>query len=378
MTTDRTESAQLVTSPTAESASQDDGNESALNRRSERIGVFGATGMVGQEFLRLLHERHLSPDRIIAFSSERHSDSDIPYGDCQLKVYRSDRADEVDFEWGLLATDARTSRELYLRLHSRTELIIDNSSAFRQDPDVPLVVPEINGHVLESHSKLVANPNCSTIILLTALEPIRRLFGIRSIRVATYQAVSGAGKAAVDELIEQTEALALGRSKSCRIFPVQSAFNVFAHESTVDPTTGYCDEELKMIGESRRLWNQPDLPISVFCARVPVLRAHSQSVWFETEQPVERGELITAIKAAPGLRWTEADYGPTPLDASHRDDILVGRLRMDIAYGRDFAKDNQRGSHWNMFVCGDQLRKGAALNALQILETIARCRNPLA
>jgi aspartate-semialdehyde dehydrogenase len=243
--------------------------------------------------------------------------------------------------------------------------VIDNSSAFRMDPAVPLVVPEINPQTLPGHRGIIANPNCCAIISITPLWPVHRTNRILRLLLATYQAASGAGAAAMAELRESTRAYLEGREYPARVLPHPYAFNLFSHNTRIDPATGYNDEETKVIQETRKIFGDPDIRVSATCVRVPVLRAHSVAITFECERPITAGEVRELIRAAPGVRLVddpERNHFPMPKDASGQDAILVGRIRQDVSDpgGRSIA----------LFVAGDQLLKGAALNAVQIAEAL--------
>lgn len=331
-----------------------------------RIAVVGATGAVGHEALAIFAERHVTPERIVAFGSARSAGTAIPYLDTDLPVreLRDEAIPECDL--ALFCADADTALRFAPAFASRGALVVDNSSAFRMDASVPLVVPEINGHLLDAEPppRIVANPNCSTIMLLVALEPIRRAFGVRSVTVSTYQAVSGAGAAGVDELLAHTRAAANGQSAPTSVFPEPCVLNVFPHESPLDPDSGFNGEERKMIAESRRVWESPTLSVLPTCVRVPVLRAHAQSVVVDLDAPATRTDLETALSGAAGVRLAD---NPTPLRATGRDDVLVGRIRVDPDSG---------GRRATLWLCADQLRKGAALNAIQIADRAALAPAP--
>lgn len=237
-------------------------------------------------------------------------------------------------------------------------VVVDNSSAFRMSPDVPLVVPEINGSDVKNHRGIIANPNCTTAITLMALHPLHRAFGVTRLFASSYQAVSGAGARAIEELRSQTEGVAKGRSIVKEIFPHQIAFNVIPQvDSFMD--TGYTKEEMKMENEGRRIMHLPNFKASVTCVRVPVYRAHSVAVSAEFSRPISLEEARTALQNAPGIQFVEDGY-PMPLDCAGKDDCFAGRLRRDCAMENGIA----------FWVCGDQLLKGAALNAIQIAELL--------
>ena len=337
--------------------------------------MVGATGAVGREMLAVLLRRGHGNHSIRAVASAASVGDTITVDGRSFEV--EPLTDEL-FATGplaLLATDARTSQATARAVLDCGGVVVDNSSAFRADPDVPLVIPEVNGDLLRGTPppRIVANPNCSTIILLLALEPLRS-FGIREVVLSTYQAVSGAGRAAIHELEEQTRAELAGQSRPPQVFPTPIAFNVFPHESPVDERTGANEEERKIVSEARRIWANPEAAIEPTCVRVPVFRAHSQSVLVDLERPATTAQLLDALDAAAGIELTRpGSRPPTPRDATGRDVVLVGRVRpaqcslgsVDLT-----SRGLERPSHrHHLWICGDQLLKGAALNAVQIAET---------
>lgn len=327
-----------------------------------RIAIVGATGAVGREALSLLAEAGHPASHVVPLASSRSAGAPLPYGACTLRTSELTSEALASCDAAIFAADAETARRFAPQAAEYGCLVIDNSSAFRADPTVPLVIPEVNADALGSRSRLVANPNCSTTILLTALEPIRRACGITRIMVSTYQAVSGAGLAGIDELREQTRAALEGRSVPSKVFPESCAFNVFTHESPIDLETGFNLEERKLINETRRIWNTPDLEIIPTCVRVPVERVHSQSVSAELRSSIDASSLRSLLARAPGLELIDdpaTGTFPTPLRAVGRNPIAVGRPRISVADQRITI---------SLWICGDQLRKGAALNALQILD----------
>lgn len=334
------------------------------------IGVVGATGAVGAEALAILAERGVHRDRARAFGSARSAGSTVRFGDGTLEIEEARPESFGGVDLVLLCASSEVSRALTPRAIEAGARVIDNSSAFRQDPDVPLVVPEINGALLTRETRLVANPNCSTIILLLALEPLRRAFGVREIVVSTYQAVSGAGAKAMAELAAQAEAFASEKAIEPQVFREPCLFNVFSHNSPVDSGDGLNDEERKIIAESRRIWDDPGLAISPTCIRVPTMRAHGESIRVTLGRTATEAEVRRAIEGGTGLSVVDdrcsGDF-PTPLKASGRDEVLVGRIRPDpgAAIGREGHTDR-----FLLWVCGDQLRKGAALNAIQIADRL--------
>jgi aspartate-semialdehyde dehydrogenase len=244
-------------------------------------------------------------------------------------------------------------------------VVVDNSSAFRMDADVPLVVPEINPGSLRQHRGIIANPNCAAIISITPLWPIHRINRIRRLTLSTYQAASGAGAAAMEELRESTRAYLDGREYRNTVLPHPYAFNLFSHNTKIDPATGYNEEETKVIQETRKIFGDPEIRVSATCVRVPVLRAHCVSLTFECERPISAAAVRDLLGTAAGVRIVDDpvnNYFPMPKDASGQDAILVGRIRQDLS--------DPSGHSCAMFVAGDQLLKGAALNAVQIAEQL--------
>ncbi|MBX3315831.1 MAG: aspartate-semialdehyde dehydrogenase [Phycisphaeraceae bacterium] len=346
------------------------------------VAVVGATGAVGREALKILQQRGVPGERVIALASERSAGASVEYGPSRLSIVAlDDRSAERTFQLAdvaIFCADADTARTFVPIAVERGALVVDNSSAFRMDPTVPLVVPEVNGALLDVGAEVVANPNCSTILLLVALEPLRRRFGVRSIVVSTYQAVSGAGLAAIDELRMQAGDALAGRTTTKRVFAEPCAFNVFSHDSAVDLRTGLNAEEQKLIDETRKIWDDPRLAITPTCIRVPVERAHSESVVIELREPAHEDEIRLALVSATGVSIIDdraANAFPTPLKASGVDDVLVGRIRPDPGAGFD---GRGRSTRWCLWLSGDQLRKGAALNAVQIAEALLAPASSLA
>lgn len=342
----------------------------------DRIAVVGATGAVGVEALSILRERGIPAERLVALASERSSGRTIAYGHEALTVSPTTPAAFEGVDLALFCATAGVAREFVPRAIGCGAVVVDNSSAFRADPRVPLIVPEVNRARLlgDRPAQLVANPNCSTILLLVAIEPLRRAWGISRLVVSTYQAVSGAGASAIDELKSQAGEVLAGRSAAPQVFTEPCAFNVFSHNSAVDPVTGLNVEEKKLIDETRRIWANPAVLISPTCVRVPVVRAHSESVTLTLDAPASEAEVRGAIASGEGIRIIDDRAGnnfPTPLKAAGGDDVLVGRIRPDPATA---PEPDGRTRGWQLFLCGDQLRKGAALNAVQIAEELGALR----
>jgi aspartate-semialdehyde dehydrogenase len=338
--------------------------------RRDRVVVVGATGAVGREALAILAQRGVPASRVRAVASAASRGAVLAYGDGEVACEVLGSSSFGDAQLAVFAASSEIAAEYGPAAVRAGAVVIDNSSHFRMVPKVPLIVPEVNGEVLSpgSAGELVANPNCSTIILSVALEPLRRAFGIESVHVATYQAVSGAGLPAIEELTSQAGEVLSGRQVSPRFFKEPCAFNVFSHDSAVDPVTGRNVEEQKIIDELRRIWAAPDLPITPTCVRVPVMRAHTQAITVRLSRAASEDELREVLEAGEGVAIIddrEHNRFPTPLKVTGRDEVLVGRIRHDPGVARDSA-GRSRGVC--LLACGDQLRKGAALNAIQIAE----------
>jgi len=339
-------------------------NERAA-RTAPVVAVVGATGAVGVELLRCLEQRRFPLAQLRLFASARSAGTRLKFRG-ELLAVRELRADSFEgVHIALFSAGAATSRRFAPLAVQAGATVIDNSSAFRMEPDVPLVVPEINPHTVRSHRGIIANPNCCAIISITPLWPVHRTNRIVRLLLATYQAASGAGAAAMEELRESTRACLEGREYPPRVLPHPYAFNLFSHNTRIDPATGYNDEEAKVMQETRKIFGDPDIRVSATCVRVPVLRAHSVAISFECERPISSAEVRELLRTAPGVQLVddpEHNYFPLPKDASGQDAILVGRIRQDLSDpgGRSIA----------LFVAGDQLLKGAALNAVQIAERL--------
>lgn len=333
-----------------------------------QLAIVGATGAVGREALAILAQRGFPARRVLALASPGSHGASLPFADASITVRAFDADALSRCSAAVFCADAAVAREHAPRAADAGVFVIDNSSAFRMDPRVPLVVPEINADLLDDNPRLIANPNCSTIIMLLGLEPLRRRFGVREIVVSTYQAVSGAGIAGMRELDEQVVAFAAGQPIRPRVFPHQCAFNVFTHESPMDPDTGINAEEGKMIAETRKIWNDPRVEILPTCVRVPVRRAHSQSILVRLLHHATEAQVRETLSTAPGVCLVDDPANgrfPTPLDATGLDHVLVGRVRCPTPDAEG------RSDRIMLWVCGDQLRKGAALNALQIAHRLA-------
>ncbi|MDE5886994.1 MAG: aspartate-semialdehyde dehydrogenase [Muribaculaceae bacterium] len=330
------------------------------------VAIVGASGAVGQELLRVLDEQNFPVDNLRLFGSPRSAGSEYEFRGKKIPVeLLSKDSDFSGVDIAFTSAGAGTSKEYAEVITRHGAVMIDNSSAFRMDADVPLVVPEVNGEdALDRPRNIIGNPNCTTIQMVVALKPIHDLSPIKKVHVATYQAASGAGAAAMKELINQYKELADGKEPTIEKFAYQLAFNLIPH---VDVFTDnrYTKEEMKMFNETRKIMHSDDIKVSATCVRVPVLRAHSEAIWIETEKPLSLEEVEEAFKKAPGLvvkdNPAEKAY-PMPLDITGQDPVYVGRLRKDLA-------DPCGLSFW---VVGDQIKKGAALNAVQIAQWLLK------
>ena len=335
------------------------------NLKNPVVAVMGATGAVGVEMIECLRKRGFPLRTLRQFASARSAGQRVNFGGQTLEVeeLREDRLDGIDI--ALFSAGSAISKRFGPMLAARGTIVIDNSSAFRMEPNVPLVVPEINASALAAHRGIIANPNCAAILSITPLWPIHQINPIRRLIISTYQAASGAGAAAMHELQESTRAHLSGVDYQHTVLPHPYAFNVFSHNTRVDPSTGYNEEETKVMQETRKIFNEPTLRVTATCVRVPVLRAHCVSINFECEQRISPEEARSILASAPGVQLVdevERNYFPMPKDASGRDELLVGRIRQDVS--------DPSNRSISLFVAGDQLLKGAALNAVQIAERL--------
>ena len=332
--------------------------------QSYRVAILGATGAVGTELLQLLAERQFPLAELRVLASERSAGKRVAFGDETLTVEAvGDRAfDNIDIV--LASAGGSRSKQWASTAKAAGAVVIDNSSAFRMDPTVPLVVPEINPDAAANHEGLIANPNCTTILMGVAVYPLHQVHPIQRIIAATYQSASGAGAMAMEEVKVQTQAILDGKTPPTNSFPYPLAFNLFPHNTPLNEA-GYCEEEMKMVNETRKIFGVPDLRVSATCIRVPVLRAHSEAINLEFDQPFSPHEAKEILQSAPGVRVVEdwqANYFPMPIDASGIDPVLVGRIRQDLSHPCGLE----------LWLSGDQVRKGAALNAVQIAELLVQ------
>ena len=330
-----------------------------------RVAIAGATGAVGVEFLRLLEERHfpLSELRLLASARSRGKTMRFQGRDIAVEELTENSFRDVDIAF--FSAGGSISKKFAPIAVRAGAVVVDNSSAFRMDASVPLVIPEINPEAIAGHAGIIANPNCSTIIAIVPLWPIHKKNRIHRVIAATYQAASGAGAAAMQELIESTRAHLEDRPYANTVFPHPYAFNLFSHNTKINPESGYNEEETKMARETQKIFGDPMIRVSATCVRVPVLRAHSEALTIECERPITPAEVRQILATAPGVTLvddSDRNYFPMPKDASGQGNVLVGRIRQDIS--------DPSGKSIAMFVAGDQLLKGAALNAVQIAEVM--------
>ena len=326
-----------------------------------RVAVVGATGAVGPEVLAILAERGFPASEVVPFASARSAGTTVKYAGEQLTVRELTEDALEGFDLALFSAGGSTSRRFAPEAVRRGCVVVDKSSAFRMEPGVPLVVPEVNGEAAAAHRGIVANPNCSTIQLVMALKPLHDAARLRHVTIATYQAVSGSGNRAVEELRSQSLALLQGDTVQLDVYPHPIAFNALPQCDVFDgdETT----EEIKLVKETHKILGDDEIAISATCVRVPVWRSHSEAVWIETERPLSAADAGELLAAAPGVRVVDdpgaAQY-PTATEASGTDDVLVGRIREDASRKNGLA----------MWIVADNLRKGAALNGVQIAELL--------
>jgi aspartate-semialdehyde dehydrogenase len=326
-----------------------------------RVAVVGATGAVGSVMLAKLRERDFPASEIVPFASERSAGRELEgFGTVQPLTEETIQG----FDLAIFSAGATTSGEWAPRFVEAGAVVVDNSSKFRKDPDIPLVVSEVNPEALEGHNGIIANPNCSTMQLMVALKPIHDAVGIERLIVSTYQCVSGTGVKAVEELKDQTHAELHGMAlPEPQVYPHPIAFNVLGGAGNFPEGDDYTDEERKMMFETRKILGDESIGISVTCARVPVTYSHSESVNVQTREPISIEDVRALLEAAPGLEVVDdpTTHGyPTARDAAGRDEVFVGRLRRDPSHERAI----------NMWVVSDNLLKGAATNAVQIAEAL--------
>ncbi len=327
-----------------------------------RVAILGATGAVGTELLSLLAERNFPLSHLTLLASERSAGKTVTFQGEALPITAVSAEAFQGVDIVLASAGGSTSKAWATAIVDAGAVMIDNSSAFRMDPQVPLVIPEINPEAARHHQGIIANPNCSTILMNMAVWPLHQVSPVQRIVVSTYQSASGAGARAMAELEQQSRDVLAGKPARPEILPYPLAFNLFPHNSALN-ADGYCEEEVKMVKETQKIFGAPDIRITATCVRVPVLRAHSEAVNIEFGQPFPVDQARSLIQGAPGVTLVEdwqKNYFPMPLEASGQDNVLVGRIRQDIS----------NPNALDLWLSGDQIRKGAALNAVQIAELL--------
>jgi len=329
------------------------------------VAIVGVTGAVGAEFIATMERRKFPVARLKALASARSAGKTVSFRGQDIAIEALDETSFEGVDIALFSAGGGISRRFAPVAVKAGAVVIDNSSAFRMDPNVPLVIPEINAGRIREHKGIIAVPNCSAITALVPLWPIHRRNRIKRLILSTYQAASGGGAAAMDELVQSTRASLAGQTYQPKVLPHPYAFNLFSHNTAIDPETGYNEEETKVIKETRKIFEDDRIAVGVTCVRVPVLRAHSEAITFECERPITEDQVRAILAEAPGVKIVDdrvRNYFPMPNDASGQDDVLVGRIRRDLS--------DASGHSISMFVAADQLLKGAALNAIQIAELL--------
>ncbi len=333
--------------------------------RNKTVAIVGATGAVGREFIGCLERRGVPLKGLKLLASARSAGKTYDFRGQTLVVEEMTPKAFEGVDIALFSAGSGISKEYAPIAVKAGAVVVDNSSAFRADPDIPLVIPEINAGRIKDHKGIIANPNCSAITTLVPLWPVHQVNPVKRLIISTYQAASGGGAALMEELEESTRAYLDGRDYAPNVVKYPYAFNVFSHNTAIDMATGYNDEETKVMKETKKIFDDPAMAVSATCVRVPVLRAHSVSITFECERPISPQEVREILAKAPGVRlvddW-ENNYFPMPRDASGQDNVLAGRIRRDLS--------DASGRSISMFVAADQLLKGAALNAVQIAELL--------
>ncbi len=336
-----------------------------MSLQNPTVAIVGATGAVGTELIACLEHRKFPLERLRLFASGRSAGRAMLFRGQGIPVEELNEDSFPGVDIALFSAGGAVSRRFVPMAVRQGAVVVDNSSAFRMEPAVPLVVPEVNAEAMARHVGIIANPNCAAIIAVVPLWPLHRRNPIRRVVAATYQAASGAGAAAMEELRDSTAAYLAGEEYQQRVLAHPYAFNLFSHDTRVDPATGYNEEETKVMRELRKIMQEPALRVGVTCVRVPVLRAHSLALTVEFERPFDPAEAREILATAPGVRIVDDvahNHFPMPREASGQDDVLVGRIRQDVS--------DPSGCSLALFVAGDQLLKGAALNAVQIAERL--------
>lgn len=330
--------------------------------KSYRVAILGATGAVGKELLELLESRNFPVSDIKLLASARSAGRRLPFKGENLPVEAVSEKAFENVDLVLASAGGSTSKTWAPKAVAAGAVVIDNSSAFRMNPEVPLVVPEVNPQACADHKGIIANPNCTTILMTLAVWPLHKVIPVQRLIAVTYQSASGAGAQAMEEVKTQARAILEGKQPVAEVFPYPLAFNVFPHNSPLNDL-GYCEEEIKMVNETRKIFGNQDIRITAICVRVPVLRSHSEAINLEFEVPFSPDKAREILSQAPGVKLVEdwkANHFPMPIEATGRDEVLVGRIRQDISHPCGLE----------LWLCGDQVRKGAALNAIQIAELL--------
>lgn len=332
-----------------------------------KTAILGVTGAVGQEFLKLLVERDFPLESLRVLASARSAGKTIEFKGQTLTIEEATPEAFEGVELVLSSAGGSVSKALVPEAVKRGAVVVDNTSAFRMDEGVPLVVPEVNRHAIKEHKGVIANPNCSTIIMVLPLKPLHDKWGVKRVICSTYQAVSGAGWTGIRELEDQVAELAAGKKPTVKVFPQQIAYNAIPR---IPQSGGVCDgnylqEEVKMIKETVKIFGDPSIKVTATCVRIPVIRCHSETLNVELAKPFKLEEVSEALSGAEGVTVQDDvanNIYPVPLECSYLDDVYVGRIRLD----------NTNPQCVNMWICGDQIKKGAALNAIQIAEELVK------
>tara|TARA_Y100001968_G_scaffold161472_1_gene147689 strand:+ start:62 stop:1096 length:1035 start_codon:yes stop_codon:yes gene_type:complete len=333
-----------------------------LPNRPLTVAILGSSGAVGKELLALLEERSFPIDKLTLLASQRSAGQIQNFCGDKLRVQETTQESFKNVDLVLASAGGSISRRWKDSINKAGAVMIDNSSAFRMENNVPLIVPEVNPTALSKHNGLISNPNCTTILLALVLAPLARHIPIKRVVVSTYQSASGAGSMAMEELQKLSQEVLDGRTPESKVLPYSLAFNLFLHNSPMQ-SNNYCEEEMKMVNETRKILGNPQLPLTATCVRVPVLRAHSEAVNIEFLKPFPVKEAYEILESAQGVEILddfENNRFPMPQDVNGRDNICVGRIRQDIS----------NPNALELWLCGDQIRKGAALNAVQIAELL--------
>jgi len=330
--------------------------------RGYNVAVVGATGAVGEEMLKILQQRNFPLKNLRVLASERSKGKLLKFKEEKLKVERLSSASLKGIEIALFSAGASISREFSPKMVKMGAVVVDNSSAFRMEKDVPLIVPEVNPWALKNHQGIIANPNCSTIQLVVAINPIHLRVKIKRMIISTFQSVSGTGREAILELKKQSESYLSGGSTTSKVYPHQIAFNLLPHIGQFLPS-GYTEEEMKLVNETRKIMEDPSIAITATCVRVPVFISHSEVVTIETKEKISVEKVREILSSSPGVivkdKPQENSY-PLPIEAAGKDEVFVGRIREDESITNGI----------NLWVVADNLRKGAALNTIQIAELL--------